>query len=100
MSDGFTLPPDALREAVEGIRAAVADAARAGGTMSAALLELGRLVPGTRTAAQAAVLARTWRSDVERWSEAAEALGDLLEETAADIGLTDGELARLLGEAW
>lgn len=100
MSDGFTLPPDALREAVEGIRAAVADAARAGGTMGAALLELGRLVPGTRTAAQAVELARIWRSDVERWSEAAEALGVLLEETAADIGLTDGELARLLGEAW
>ncbi|MEJ2870271.1 hypothetical protein WCD74_21045 [Actinomycetospora sp. OC33-EN08] len=100
MTDGFTLPPDALREAVEDIEMAVADAARAAEAMSAAVRQLGRLVPGTRSAAEAATTARIWQTDADQWTAAAEALGDALEHTATDAGLTDGELARLLGEAW
>ncbi|NYD38377.1 hypothetical protein [Actinomycetospora corticicola] len=95
MSDGYTVSPDALRRTVEDIEYAVDDAARAAASMSAAVRDLARLVPGTRTAEQALVLAREWEADAATWRAAAEALEDLLEDTATDVGLADGELARL-----
>lgn len=89
------MPPDALRDTVEEIESAVDEAARAAEAMSGAIRDLARLVPGTRTAEQAMALAREWDADAATWTAAAEALGDLLDDTAADVGLADGELARL-----
>jgi hypothetical protein len=95
MSDGFTVDPDALRDVVEEIEWAVDAAAAAAESMSAAVRELARLVPGTRTAAQALALAREWTADAATWNAAARALEDLVEDTATDVGLADGELAHL-----
>ncbi|WP_433800927.1 hypothetical protein [Actinomycetospora sp. CA-084318] len=97
MSDGFTVSPDALRDLVEQIEYAVDDAATAADDMSTAIRQLARLLPGTRTAEQALLLAREWAADATAWHAAAEALEELLEDTATDVGLADGELARLFG---